>query len=179
MYAMNGPNWVELQPGRDFVEASGTVSSYGTVMNWSAQQRTAKGIKAIVDDLIPSGKVQIGSTLIDDNGTPRRQWNLIDAAPPSPPEVISDRQFAQQLAILGTITEAEAIAWAARGDLPEALEQAIATLPTEGGVQFTARMLLSSATAYHRSHPMTATLGGILGYDAADLDNLWRAAFAL
>lgn len=95
------------------------------------------------------------------------------------PEVISDRQFAQQLAILGTITEAEAIAWAARGDLPEALEQAIATLPIEGGVRFSARMLLSSATTYERSHPMTATLGAILGYDAGALDDLWRAAAAL
>lgn len=102
-------------------------------------------------------------------------------APPQIPvsEVISDRQFAQQLAILGTITEAEAIAWAARGDLPEALETAIATLPAEGGVQFAARMLLTSATTYERSHPMTDTLGAILGYDAAELDELWRAAFAL
>lgn len=95
------------------------------------------------------------------------------------PEIISDRQFAQQLAMLGTITEAEAIAWAARGDLPEALEQAIATLPTEGGVKFAARMLLTSATTYERSHPMTAALGAILGYDAADLDDLWRAAALL
>lgn len=92
---------------------------------------------------------------------------------------ISDRQFAQQLAILGTITEDEAIAWAARGDLPAALEQAIATLPEAGGVQFTARMLLSSATTYERRHPMTDTLGAILGYDAAALDALWRAAAAL
>lgn len=104
----------------------------------------------------------------------------LDAPPQLPvPEVISDRQFAQQLAILGTITEAEAIAWAARGDLPETLDQAIATLRVEGGVQFAARMLLTSATAYHRSHPMTATLGGILGYDTAQLDELWRAAALL
>lgn len=92
---------------------------------------------------------------------------------------ISDRQFAQQLAILETITQAEAIAWAARGDLPDALEAAIATLPEEGGVQFAARMLLSSATTYERTRPMTATLGGILGYEPSDLDDLWRAAAAL
>jgi hypothetical protein len=101
------------------------------------------------------------------------------APPPAVPSSISDRQFAQQLAITGTITEAEAIAWASRGDLPESLEQAIATLPEAGGVQFAARMLLSSATTYERSHLMTATLGSILGYDAADLDDLWRAAAAL
>lgn len=99
--------------------------------------------------------------------------------PPSVPTTISDRQFAQQLAILGAITPDQAIAWAARGDLPEALETAIATLPEEGGVKFSARMLLSSATTYERSHPMTATLGAMLGYDAADLDDLWRAASLL
>lgn len=175
-FAHNGPAWVELQPGRDFVEAHGTVSSYGTVMNWSPQQRTAKGIKAVVDDDIPEGMVQTGSEIVDDAGTPRRVWTLIDA-PPAVPEIISDRQFAQQLAVLGTITEAEAIVWAARGDLPDAMEAAMSALPSEQ--QFGARMLLSSATTYERSHPLAPMLGAILSYDAAELDDLWRAAAIL
>ena len=177
MYAMNGPAWVELQPGKDFVEANGTVSSYGTVMNWSSQQRTAKGIKAVVDDEIPAGKVQTGSEIVDNAGTPRRVWTLVDAPPPAVPDAISDRQFAQQLAVLGTITEAEAIAWAARGELPEAMEVAVAALPSEQ--QFAARMLLSSATTYERSHPLVPMLGAILSYDAGELDDLWRDAAAL
>lgn len=90
---------------------------------------------------------------------------------------ISDRQFAQQLAVRGTITEAEALAWAARGDLPEAMETAIAALPE--GDRFAARMLLSSATAYERAHPLVTVLGGLLGYDAAAIDDLWRAAAQL
>lgn len=129
------------------------------------------------DDPFGSGAAMHAAALAGEYG------EIADFVPPDGalrvPEVISDRQFAQQLAILGTITEAEAIAWAARGDLPETLEQAIATLPTEDGVQFSARMLLSSATTYERSHPMTATLGGVLGYDAAELDDLWRAAAQL
>jgi hypothetical protein len=176
-FAYNGPAWVELQPGQDFVEADGTVSSYGTVMNWSPQQRTAKGIKAVVDDDIPDGKVQTGSEIVDNAGTPRRVWTLVDAPPPPVPEVISDRQFAQQLAVLGTITEAEAIAWAARGELPEAMEDAVAALPE--GEQFPARMLLSSATTYERSHPLVPMLGAILSYDTAELDDLWRDAAVL
>ncbi|ODT17924.1 MAG: hypothetical protein ABS35_24780 [Kaistia sp. SCN 65-12] len=99
-----------------------------------------------------------------------------NAPAPAPPP-ISDRQFAQQLAILGTITEAEALAWAARGELPDAMEVAIAALPEEQ--RFGARMLLSSATTYERSHPLVPMLGAILSYNEADLDDLWRAAAQL
>lgn len=93
------------------------------------------------------------------------------------PAAISDRQFAQQLAVLGTITEAEAVAWAARGDLPAAVETAIAALPE--GNRFGARMLLSSATTYERQHPLASVLVALLGYDAEAIDELWRAAAAL
>lgn len=98
------------------------------------------------------------------------------APPPPVPTSISDRQFAQQLAIDGVITEAEALAWAARGDLPDALEAIVSQMDDQ---EFGARMLLSAATAYERGHPLTATLGGLLGYDAAQLDALWQAASAL
>lgn len=90
---------------------------------------------------------------------------------------ISDRQFAQQLAVLGTISEAEALAWAARGDLPAAMETAIAALPE--AERFAARMLLSSATTYERAHPLASALGGLLGHDEAQLDDIWRAAALL
>ncbi len=103
---------------------------------------------------------------------------VIEPQPEEPvPASISDRQFAQQLAVLGTITEAEAIAWAARGDLPDAMEAAIASLPRDA--QFSARMLLSSATLYERAHPLAYVLAGLLGYDHEALDDLWRAAAVL
>lgn len=97
--------------------------------------------------------------------------------PPLVPSVISDRQFAQVLAIDGVITEDEALAWAARGDLPETLETAVGTLPE--GQQFGARMLLAAATTYEREHPLVAVLGGLLDYDDAALDDLWIRAAAL
>lgn len=100
------------------------------------------------------------------------------AAPlPPVPASISDRQFAQQLAVLGTITEAEALAWAARGDLPAALEAAVGALPE--AERFAARMLIAAATSYERSHPLVAELGGLMGYSAHALDDLWRAAAQL
>jgi hypothetical protein len=99
------------------------------------------------------------------------------ASLPPVPSSISDRQFAQQLAILGMITEGEALAWAARGDLPPALDTAIEALP--GIERFAARMLLSAATSYERAHPLVAQLGEVMGYDAAGLDDLWRKAAEL
>ncbi len=104
----------------------------------------------------------------------------------SVPAVISDRQFAQALALAGTITEAEALAWAARGELPDALEEALGQIPDTGGQRFAARMMLAAATTYERHHPLTEQLGALLTdpatkkpYDAAALDALWTRAAAL
>lgn len=93
------------------------------------------------------------------------------------PPVISDRQFAQVLAIEEIITEDEALAWAARGDLPEALEAAVGQLPEAN--RFGARMLLAAATSYERAHPLVGVLGEILGRDDTALDDIWRRAAAL
>lgn len=93
------------------------------------------------------------------------------------PRAISDRQFAQQLAVLGAITEGEALAWAARGDLPAAIETAIMAMPESE--RFSARMLIAAATSYERGHPLVAELGGLLGYSPEAVDDLWRAAASL
>lgn len=83
---LRGTDWVELVVGEDVVVGDG-VASYETVTIWSSQQRTAKGIKVIVDDAIPAGKVATGSTLVDDDGAPRRQWVLADI----PADVLQQR----------------------------------------------------------------------------------------
>ncbi|SOR29850.1 conserved protein of unknown function [Methylorubrum extorquens] len=100
-----------------------------------------------------------------------------------PTGVISDRQFAQALALDGIITKAEALAWAARGDLPEAMTDALAEIPEAGGQRFGAHMLLAGATTFERHHPLTDALGALLTnaatskpYDAAALDALWSRA---
>lgn len=95
------------------------------------------------------------------------------------PATISDRQFAQVLALEGVIGEDEALAWAARGELPIPLEQALAAIPEDGGRRFGARMLLASATTYERAHPLVPILGALLGYDAPALDDIWRRGAAL
>ncbi|MGW5960668.1 hypothetical protein [Methylorubrum thiocyanatum] len=109
-------------------------------------------------------------------------------APPAAPvpAIISDRQFAQALALAGTITEDEALAWAARGELPQAMETALDHIPEADGQRFGARMMLAAATSYERRLPLTEQLGALLTnpatgkpYDAAALDALWTRAAAL
>ena len=112
-----------------------------------------------------------------ETATPQQTFATGEPAPVSIPAVISDRQFAQVLAIDEIITEAEALAWAARGDLPDALETAVDQLPEAD--RFTARMLLAAATTYERAHPLVAVLGAILGRDADELDDIWRRGAAL
>lgn len=92
--------------------------------------------------------------------------------PAEVPASVSDRQFFQQLAVAGHITEAEALAAVATGTIPAAMEALVQQLPAES--QFAARMLLSGATSFERAHPLTATLGAMYGMDSAALDTFWR-----
>lgn len=93
------------------------------------------------------------------------------------PEMISDRQFFQQLAVLGEITWEEAEAAVGPGILPSAFADVISTLSIEA--QRPIRMLLIGATQFNRYHLVTAALMQILGKDDAWTDQLWRDAFKL
>lgn len=112
---------------------------------------------------------------------PAASQRVFAGEPPRPvvPETISDRQFAQALALAGTTTQAEALAWAARGELPQAMEDALDQIPDTDGQRFGARMMLAAATTYERRHPLSEQLGALLGYDAGALDALWTRAAAL
>lgn len=102
-------------------------------------------------------------------------------APPPPPavvpDVISDRQCFQQLAVMGKISQDEALAAVTVGALPKAVSDGIAALPAEQ--QFPARMLLCGATEFHRLHPMALVFLAFFGLGEADRDPLWTAAAAL
>lgn len=129
---------------------------------------------------IVSGDAGLAGARIDPSWSGAAELLTLDGPEPEPvpvPASISDRQFAQQLAVLGTITEDEALAWAARGELPAAMETAVAALPEAD--RFAARMLLSAATSYERAHPLVPAVGGLLGYSPAEIDDIWRAAALL
>jgi hypothetical protein len=106
--------------------------------------------------------------------------NTPDAIQPTPapvPPEISDRQFFQQLAVQGLISQDEALAAVKTGDIPVALRLVIERLPP--GRQFEATMFISGATTVQRSHPLTVAIGGACGWTIDQIDGLFRAAAEL
>lgn len=97
--------------------------------------------------------------------------------PPAPvPSSISDRQFFQQLAVLGVISEADALASNA-AVIPPPLLDIINKMPKEN--QFAAKMLISGATVFERGHPMTIAIGGAYGWTPEQIDQFFIVAAAL
>lgn len=112
------------------------------------------------------------------------QWladgNVPDPAPVPPvvvPQVISDRQFFQQLAIAGICTQAEALAAVQTGAIPSAMNSIISQMPSDQ--QFAAKMIVCGATAFERNHPMTLAIGAAYGWTSDQVDDFFRAAFLL
>lgn len=89
---------------------------------------------------------------------------------------ISDRQFFQQLCVMKIITEDEALASNA-AVIPSGILTLIGNLPKE--MQFPAKMLISGATIFERNHPMTETLGKMLGWSSEQLDEFFESASKL
>lgn len=97
---------------------------------------------------------------------------------PQPPEMISDRQFFQQAAIAGLITQAEALSAVQTGAIPAVLQSVVDSI-TDPGQQFAATMMLSGATIFERNHPLTEAVGAYLGWTSAQVDQFFIAAAQL
>lgn len=93
------------------------------------------------------------------------------------PEIISDRQFFQALAMEGKITQAEALDAVKTGAIPAILQSAIASMT--GADAFSAEMLLSGATEFRRSHPLTQQIGAAQGMTPDQIDTFFRFAASL
>lgn len=106
----------------------------------------------------------------------------IAALPPPPPEpvpqVISDRQFFQQLALDNFITMEDALAAVQTGVIPPAMESFVNNI-ADTVEQFNARMILSGATEFQRNHPMVNAIGAYIGLDAEWIDGFFRRAYQL
>lgn len=100
--------------------------------------------------------------------------------PPPPPTIypISDRQFFQQAAIDGYISQAEALAAVQTGLIPGSL-QAIVDQISDPDERFNAQMILSGATTFTRGHPLTNQIGTAMGKTPAELDAFFIAALSL
>jgi hypothetical protein len=97
--------------------------------------------------------------------------------PPSIPTEISDRQFFQQLATQGIVSQDDALAAVKVGILPSPLQAIVNGLPADQ--QFSAEMLLCGAIAFQRSHPLTAAISAAYGWTAEQVDAFFIAAAAL
>ncbi len=128
---------------------------------------------------LPNGDQVAGATAGWNNGTYQIveiSWEVPDPAA-AVPEIISDRQFFQALAMNGAITPDEALAAVKTGALPAAMQTALNTMPANQ--KFNAEMMLSGATAFERHHPMTDSMMAMMGWDAAQTDQLWTYAATL
>ncbi len=88
---------------------------------------------------------------------------------------ISDRQFFQQAAIQGFITQEDALQAVKTGFIPATLQVIVDTItdPTE---KFNAQMLLSGATEFQRNHPLTSVIGTAFGMTEEDINTFFRSA---
>lgn len=103
-------------------------------------------------------------------------WEMEEPPPAIVP--ISDRQFFQQAAQQGIITEAEALAAVQTGAIPVTL-QTIVDAIADPQQKFAAQMILSGATTFERNHPLTQSIGTSLGWTDNAIDDFFRAAAAL
>lgn len=113
------------------------------------------------------------------NGYVLEEW--YEMPPPAPPPtmpIISDRQFFQQAAIDGIITQAEALAAVKTGEVPVVLQTIVDGIPDDTE-RFAAQMLLSGATTFNRNHPLTEAVGQSLGWSAQQIDNFFLSAALL
>jgi hypothetical protein len=93
------------------------------------------------------------------------------------PTEISDRQFFQELAIMGLITKEAALGAVMTGTLPAQFVNFIAALPEDE--QFDANMQLCGATVFKRNNKFVSVFGMLQGMTEADLDALWKRASQL
>lgn len=88
------------------------------------------------------------------------------------PDEISDRQFAMGLAIVGLITQAEALSFVKTGEVPVALQVMIDAIEDDEA-RFEAEMLVSGATVFKRSHPLVSMIASQVGWTEQQTDQFW------
>lgn len=143
------------------------------------------GFETMPSPALPEGLIEITEEQYQDLlGHPgQRKWQdgavvtfVPSPVPPSIPASISDRQFFQQLAVAGIVTEDEALASNA-AVIPAPLLAIIEQMPEDQ--QFAAKMVVSGATTFDRQHPMTIAIGTAYGMSAEQIDEFFAAAAVL
>jgi hypothetical protein len=95
----------------------------------------------------------------------------------TPTLTISRRQFFQQAAIAGFITNADALA-AMSGTIPSTLLTVVNALPTDAD-KFNAKMILTGATTFERNHPLVESVRVAMNLTTKNIDDFFIAAYLL
>lgn len=114
------------------------------------------------------------NALIMDDAEAHALINSMIEAPPV--QSVTKRQFYQQAAVAGFVTQAEALQ-AVGGIIPATIQVMIDALPSDE--QFNARMLISGAREIHRDHPLTAYIADEYGLTSEQVDDFFVAAAQL
>ncbi len=146
----------------------------------AAWRNAEKTILALADDTT-------GHIVIAEPGHPLWEVNagradIVPFTPPVEPEPtpeeiraglapLSRRQVFIALHRLGLITAPEAVAAAATGVVPDALEPLFATLPEPG--QTDARVTFAAFQMAYRLDPMTAMIAAAAGLSETEIDAIW------
>lgn len=159
------------------------LSSNNVIQHWSADSKSspvdANGIPTQL--VIPTGIIVCAPTPnVEYDGYMLVDWMINENVliqPPAMP-VISDRQFFQQAALMGIITQDEAIAAVKTGTIPVVLQTIIDGI-TDPIQKFGAIMLVSGATQFERGHPMVSQIGAALNMSEEQIDQFFLAAAQL
>ena len=153
------------------------LSADAVILSRAAALDDQPGMLEVEQDVYDAAKIN-GSTFKDGVLADYTPPVIAPYVEPTIPDIISDRQCFQQLAMVGKVSQDEALAAVTVGALPKAVADGIAALPADR--QFGARMLLCGATSFERLHPMVPVFLSFFGLNGTtDRDALWTAAAAL
>lgn len=172
------------------IEGSTIVSQYADIGGWFTLPNGDKGspaqdgwtdgtyrLETILDaDPVPPGKIVVSTSVQMVNGHPQ-YVDVLEDAPIVVPEVISRRQFYEQLVVDGLITQAEALAAMKTGTLPAAL-QAIVDGMADADSKYDAEMKLVGATDFYRSSSLVMVFAIVIGWSEQRVDQFWIDAEA-
>ena len=168
MLACDGPpNWVEWTGQA----VNGVLHPANVEQLWSDAELETAGLYRVTTDPVPSGQTATGWELQDRGGKPVLVPITIPTPPPPMPTQITNRQYYQQLAIMGPITQQEA-ADAVVGTPPPTILGYISSLPQ--AQQFDAEMFFKGGTIYDRHAALLTGLATYMGWSNSFMDTLWE-----
>jgi hypothetical protein len=168
-------NYVQYDP------ETGTLVSWGMMSDETLRIVTAEGRPVVhVTEWPEDFDLRLYDVDLETKVLVRNANTLIPPEPPPLhiPVVISDRQFFQQAALDGYISQEDALKAVQTGFIPSPLQAVIGQI-SDATEKFNAEMLLSGATMFYRHHPLTDQIGAAFGMSADQIDEFFRVAGAL